>query len=660
MKKSANEIIIMLIIISFGILSATDSEGAWTSKAPMPTERLELMVCTWNGKIYAVGGFLDGYIPTDINEVYDPSTDSWAAVASTPTNRGGGGAVVVGDKIYVIGGGSDQNPVDTNEEYDPVTDTWTTKAPMPTARNGPAVVVLNDKIYVIGGQDGSNYLTTNEMYDPATDTWTTKAPIPTGRVRSRGAAVNSKIYVIGGWRPGPGTVDTNDEYDPDTNTWTTRASMPAPRMIFGIGVVNNKIYAVGGSQNGPGFDTNEEYNPATDSWTTREPMPTARGGLGVGIVDGKLYAIGGSLNHPDALNTVEQYTSIIIGVTDKGDINSDNKIDLADAILSLQILAGISPLGTVDIQADINDDSKIGTEEAIYILQIVAGIRLTRPPEAPTGLQVTVTSSSSVRLTWSDNSDIEDGFKIERSLSISDGFTQIATVSANLTTYDDTGLSSGTTYYYRVRAHNSVGNSAYSNTASATPSVPFFTLTVSKSGTGSGSITGSGISCGNDCTEEFTSGTTVTLNATADSNSAFEGWSGCDSTSGNNCTVTMNQNRTVTATFSRTCVNVAGAWNTTEVVDATNCGEGIYTEYETLIVTQDGCNFTAIDSSGTYSGTVQGNQISWTGSYYDYGWVTYTVTLTISGNSLSGSSSWTWTDGYYSCSGTSQITGTRN
>jgi uncharacterized protein (DUF2141 family) len=79
-----------------------------------------------------------------------------------------------------------------------------------------------------------------------------------------------------------------------------------------------------------------------------------------------------------------------------------------------------------------------------------------------------------------------------------------------------------------------------------------YALTVLKSGTGNGTAASSpaGISCGSDCSKEYTSGTSVTLSATADSGNTFAGWSGACSGTGA-CVVTMSTATSVTATFTQ-------------------------------------------------------------------------------------------------------------
>jgi len=75
------------------------------------------------------------------------------------------------------------------------------------------------------------------------------------------------------------------------------------------------------------------------------------------------------------------------------------------------------------------------------------------------------TNAAELTLSWNDNSSNEDGFRIERS---SDGssFIEIATVGANVATYEDTTIAEDQNYTYRVRAFNEFGNSGYSNSAS--------------------------------------------------------------------------------------------------------------------------------------------------------------------------------------------------
>jgi hypothetical protein len=85
----------------------------------------------------------------------------------------------------------------------------------------------------------------------------------------------------------------------------------------------------------------------------------------------------------------------------------------------------------------------------------------------------------------------------------------------------------------------------------ATFNLQYFTLTVSKTGLGGGTVTSSpaGINCGSSCSASYASTTTVTLTANPNLLSGFTGWTGCDTVAGNKCTVRMSGVKNVTAAF---------------------------------------------------------------------------------------------------------------
>lgn len=89
-------------------------------------------------------------------------------------------------------------------------------------------------------------------------------------------------------------------------------------------------------------------------------------------------------------------------------------------------------------------------------------------PLAPSNVSATPQGSTTIDLTWQDNSDNEDGFLIQRKLGVGGTFADLATVGADVTFFQDLGLVPNTEYCYRVRAFNGAGNSAYSSEDCAT------------------------------------------------------------------------------------------------------------------------------------------------------------------------------------------------
>ena len=158
-----------------------------------------------------------------------------------------------------------------------------------------------------------------------------------------------------------------------------------------------------------------------------------------------------------------------------------------------------------------------------------------------------IVSAAQLTLSWTDASDNEDGFGIERKTGTSGTFGRVASVSTNVSTYTDPNLASSTTYCYRVNAFNSAGSSAYTNEICGTTLAASFTLTLNRSGNGMVTSSPSGISCGSDCTEVYSGGSLVKLTATPATGSTFANWSGnADCSDG---TVTMNANISCTAVF---------------------------------------------------------------------------------------------------------------
>lgn len=154
-----------------------------------------------------------------------------------------------------------------------------------------------------------------------------------------------------------------------------------------------------------------------------------------------------------------------------------------------------------------------------------------------------------------------------------------ASSNTSVATVDTAGLATGVSAGGPVTITASANN--VNGSAALTVNAVMRTLTVGKSGAGSGSVTSSpsGINCGSSCTAGYADGTSVTLTATAAAGSAFTGWSGaCSGTS--SCVVTMSADKSVTATFAVThtlTVNVTGNGTVMSNPTGISCSAGTCT-----------------------------------------------------------------------------------
>lgn len=280
----------------------------WSMGLAMPLARSEHAIAEMDGRIWVLGGYPPGRLPSNLVQVYDPAANRWTLGPSLPQPIHHTHAAAVGGKLYVIGGEIDggstgKSPVFVAQTWvhDPAVGGWVQRAPMPTPRSGGGKAVIDGKIYVAGGRPpgGSAF----EVYDPATDTWEKLPDLPTQRNHLAMTALNGKIYVAGG-RTGPGAmaerVDVVEIYDPATRRWTRGAPLPAPRggitgaaqagCMFVFGGEGEPTHVLGLTPTAYGYD------PRVDRWTRLPDLPIAVHGLkGSAVIGDRIFLPGGGI-----------------------------------------------------------------------------------------------------------------------------------------------------------------------------------------------------------------------------------------------------------------------------------------------------------------------------------------------------------------------------
>lgn len=225
--------------------------------------------------------------------------------------RYGSAVVADGHYLYVIGGANHEGTrLDTVERVDLETGRTQRWAKLRVARRHHRAVIVGDKIYVLGGTSGYGGKLTGELSDYAGD----DPPIedwrpPDARVmpesllkppKLSGAAANTRIYY----------ESTVEIIDLATGQVTAGPRMPVAKAFFGCVAVDGRILVIGGQKEkgGQAFFTNttEIFDPRTGQWSKGINMPTPRR-CTAAVVDEFVIVIGGYSGR-EALKTVEMFS----------------------------------------------------------------------------------------------------------------------------------------------------------------------------------------------------------------------------------------------------------------------------------------------------------------------------------------------------------------
>jgi len=112
----------------------------------------------------------------------------------------------------------------------------------------------------------------------------------------------------------------------------------------------------------------------------------------------------------------------------------------------------------------------------VFLMLYLVNAAYAATPDAPSDLQVGGFPGGQIRIAWTDNATNETSFELERSVDNRLQYTLLTTLEADTTVYTDTTVAFNTTYWYRVRACNAEGCTAYSkesyNVSFAADAVP--------------------------------------------------------------------------------------------------------------------------------------------------------------------------------------------
>jgi hypothetical protein len=255
-----------------------------------------------NGLVYIIGGLIKTGTASDSIERFDPRTGRSEIIAHLQGARMWHRAVVVGDKIFVLGGAKPygSSGVDLRkslEIFDLSTGTVSSGPDMPEPRSQFACVEAGGQIFAIGGRlyDRGLYsfTDTTAVLDIANNRWRQGGAMPRPRAADGVALDDGSIVVAGGY---DGTVATDavDVFDLHAGTWRTIKRLCSRTSAHATVLMGNYLFLFGD------YGSPERllaYNLKTRESETFTLRYTAARDTAVVAAGGRMYVIGGKVGH---------------------------------------------------------------------------------------------------------------------------------------------------------------------------------------------------------------------------------------------------------------------------------------------------------------------------------------------------------------------------
>lgn len=276
------------------------ASNSWAAIAPTSLgARNNFCSAAVGTKVVIWGGDLSGVDLGD-GAVYDSSSDAWSPMASSsaPSGRSLPACVSTGSAVIVANGvkNSDGTAITGGAVYTPATDSWTAISTTNQPAVGGTVQAWTGTEMIMYAPDSRS----GARYNPATNVWTTISisGAPSARTMTHSAWTGSLLIVWGGFG-GSSDFNTGASYDPVTDTWSAIATTDAPaaRSMASHFWSGSAFIVYGGlsMQTSATFTDGKRYDPATNTWSSVSSIgaPSARIYQSFAAVNGQMVVWGG-------------------------------------------------------------------------------------------------------------------------------------------------------------------------------------------------------------------------------------------------------------------------------------------------------------------------------------------------------------------------------